>query len=655
MYQDDCRLKGVVNLVLRDKHGKVKQHKTIRNKVTDYGVAHMLQRMVDDSQDRAGGHQMPRMMSHMGIGIGAAARADTHTYNATNFDSLPIGTAADSGRATPTNLTATSRKRAVAASTHDRMLQDERGIRVQVMKDTTASSDYAILASQELEKVSGQNIHQLNDTNTKSKLIIKTTRVTGSESTPVINKLRVGLRLKAIGTGSTTDLSTNVNCKIESITQGTPTSDSTTIVFDGLIDSGLQPAASAGATATPVLVDFEYVDGKTLTTYTNTSPHPTFGNVDPMNYTGPTNGPFNEAGNSSSSNAQFKYNEAGLANLGVIRGQIGAFYEREVDTGTTLVGNVSPSSNVSDFGYARLDGTATAPVARFPFLGDEANKPQGQASTGSGNTIGTFATEFVQFGTAVDGIFFGNLVGSSLVEDKGSAPEGTPASEHDFGNTNGLGDLGGLIVSGTGVRQLASFVATANRIKFAAPGSSYQPNALKGGKKHGNRIVYVATFKENNPRPEADYDKFASSFPTLRNPTARIYPITEAGIFNKHKPDIGIFDVDSQSYSSVSDDGDATKAQGVDTRVGAAFVGNSNSNSNTEFIFGVTRDPKIVTFNEEKEVLTGAAEKVTVAAKGFTQGPITQSMLCRTTFDPVNKATSDTLQITWSVQLEDNS
>ena len=141
----------------------------------------------------------------------------------------------------------------------------------------------------------------------------------------------------------------------------------------------------------------------------------------------------------------------------------------------------------------------------------------------------------------------------------------------------------------------------------------------------------------------------------MRNPTARIYPITEAGIFNKHKPDIGIFDVEGQTYTGVSDDADATKAQNVDTRVGAAFVGNSNSNSSTEFIFGVTRDPKIVTFNEEKEVLTGAAEKVTVAAKGFTQGPITQSMLCRTTFDPVNKATSDTLQITWSVQLEDNS
>ena len=38
MYQDDCRIKGVVNLVLRDKDGKVKQHKTKRNKVTRQGV-----------------------------------------------------------------------------------------------------------------------------------------------------------------------------------------------------------------------------------------------------------------------------------------------------------------------------------------------------------------------------------------------------------------------------------------------------------------------------------------------------------------------------------------------------------------------------------------------------------------------------------------
>ena len=57
MYQDDCRLKGVVNLVLRDKDGKVKQHKTIRNKVTRAGIAHIIGRMIDDGQDRAGKHK----------------------------------------------------------------------------------------------------------------------------------------------------------------------------------------------------------------------------------------------------------------------------------------------------------------------------------------------------------------------------------------------------------------------------------------------------------------------------------------------------------------------------------------------------------------------------------------------------------------------
>ena len=83
MYKDDCRLKGVVNLVLRDKDGKVKQHKTIRNKVTDYGIAHMIGRMIDDNQDKAGAHIMPRMMSHMGIGGGAAGQDGTHTTTST--------------------------------------------------------------------------------------------------------------------------------------------------------------------------------------------------------------------------------------------------------------------------------------------------------------------------------------------------------------------------------------------------------------------------------------------------------------------------------------------------------------------------------------------------------------------------------------------
>ena len=53
------------------------------------------------------------------------------------------------------------------------------------------------------------------------------------------------------------------------------------------------------------------------------------------------------------------------------------------------------------------------------------------------------------------------------------------------------------------------------------------------------------------------------------------------------------------------------------------------------------------------DVLTQDGKTVTAAAYGFTRGPLTQTMLCRTTFDPVNKATADTLQITWSVQLQD--
>jgi hypothetical protein len=61
------------------------------------------------------------------------------------------------------------------------------------------------------------------------------------------------------------------------------------------------------------------------------------------------------------------------------------------------------------------------------------------------------------------------------------------------------------------------------------------------------------------------------------------------------------------------------------------------------------------TFGPVDGVLTAGAKSIQAAAYGFTQGPLTQTMLCRTTFDPVNKATADTLQITWSVQLQDNT
>ena len=129
MYQDDCRLKGVVNLVLRDKDGKVKQHKTIRNKVTRAGIAHIIGRMIDDGQDRAGEHKMPRMMSHMAVGIGAAARKKPNQYNAQDFDALPTNARGQTD--TTTGQTATSRKRAATPESYDRMLQDERGFRVQ--------------------------------------------------------------------------------------------------------------------------------------------------------------------------------------------------------------------------------------------------------------------------------------------------------------------------------------------------------------------------------------------------------------------------------------------------------------------------------------------------------------------------------------------
>ena len=111
MYQDDCRLKGVVNLVLRDKNGKVKQHKTVRNKVTRYGIAHIIGRMVDDSQDKDGGHQMPP--NDEPYGNRNRCCSSWRSYNAIMRPTTMILQL----KQAPTNLTATSRKRAVAAST----------------------------------------------------------------------------------------------------------------------------------------------------------------------------------------------------------------------------------------------------------------------------------------------------------------------------------------------------------------------------------------------------------------------------------------------------------------------------------------------------------------------------------------------------------
>ena len=64
------------------------------------------------------------MMSHMAVGIGAAARSDKDTYTAVDFDSLPTNKPGQTDAANAT--TVTSRKKAASPEIYDRMLQDER-------------------------------------------------------------------------------------------------------------------------------------------------------------------------------------------------------------------------------------------------------------------------------------------------------------------------------------------------------------------------------------------------------------------------------------------------------------------------------------------------------------------------------------------------
>ena len=668
MYQDDCRLKGVVNLVLRDKDGKVKQHKTIRNKVTRQGVAHIIGRMIDDSQDKHGNHQMPRMMSHMAIGIGAAARNNFNSYTAKDFNDLSTSGASYNAGVTGTALT--QRKRAADSSVHDRRLQDERGQRVQLMKDTTKSTDYATLQNVRLEQSGSTAIHQVS--NNKSIFIFET----GSDSGNSLEKLRVGLKISRIHTsamsgsgssrtGTATDNSGPI-LTIEKIESGSSTtspsitSSETKITLSATISpSNAQPAAGSG----DVYIDVDYVNAKTLTTYTNDNPHPTHSTTLESVLQGTTGGfglgPFNNRTTRQGS-TDSAFFEGGIGWLGINRGQIGAFYEREItynmnlkNTDSDGVANnpanrtFSPTT-LDEAGYAKLDGSAGSYVARFPFIGAAEDKPSGKAATFTGNTAGTDATddstrgtEFIQFGTAVDGIFQGELVGSSIVEDPSNTiPEGYPPTENDYGQ------IGALHVTNAGsLTQRAQYATGSTAALNYHTSASYAPNAIAGAKRNGDRVVYVATFKENNPRPEIDYDCFTAA-PTTgnlgrgREPINRIYPITEAGIFNKHIEDLGIFDVGNLTYTN---DQTATDIAHVDRR------GNTTTFTGTIPLSGASA----TSHGEVDGVLTTGGARVKASALGFTQGPITQSMLCRTTFDPVNKATADTLQITWSVQLQD--
>ena len=164
----------------------------------------------------------------------------------------------------------------------------------------------------------------------------------------------------------------------------------------------------------------------------------------------------------------------------------------------------------------------------------------------------------------------------------------------------------------------------------------------------------LATFNASKSAPGAppeiiflgSISSSATSVGTLIPPKNRIYPITEAGIFNKHKKDLGIFDVGNRTYTG--SDADITNIAHIDTRAG---LSKPSSGTTIQLAAGTVADD--TNHPEIEGVLTSGGANITASSHGFTQGPLTQTMLCRTTFDPVNKATADTLQITWSVQLQD--
>jgi len=654
MYIDDCRLKGVVNLVLRDENGKVKQHKTIRNKVTRDGIAHIIGRMIDDGQDRAGLHKMPRMMSHMAVGIGAAARSGRDKYTSDNFDSLLQTSAqlgiSDSG-GTVSDLV-TARKQAAIPKSYDKRLQDERGFRVQLMKDTTLASDYAPLQDLLLSQSGSIAMHSLNSAG-NSQLKFQA----GSGGSPsTVSKLRVGLRL--------TGLTAGVGISAPGGAQGgdvIPASDDVKISkiesLAGVTTVTLNTALTTqpGSSVDTIYLDVEYVNRIPLTSYTIGDPHPTHTAVrsvmEPPTGAPHPAGPFAAAAARGVSGADYYENGKGM--LGITRGQIGAFYERELEYNIILThteddglpinltsspsGDKSKPTTIDEAGFAVLDSG----VARFPFIGAEEDKPAGIATAGAAtiagtNTATTRGTEFVQFGTAVDGIFQGALVGSSIIANSSDGTvEGYGPDENNYAQIGGL-----TSTAAANEQPLASFTSS-NALTYAA-GTSYTPNAQAGSKKTGDRIVYVATFKENNPRPEVDYDVFDTAG-IHRAPLKRVYPITEAGIFNKHIPDLGIFDVGDRTYTGT--DANAAELANIDKRGSQAA---STSTLTYSVGSGTPTGPVDGT-------LTQDGKSITAASLGFTKGPVTQTMLCRTTFDPVNKATADTLQITWSVQLQDTT
>jgi hypothetical protein len=501
MLKDNASIKGIVNLVLRDEHGRVKQHKTIRNAVTRDGIAHIIGRMIDTGQDRNGTstnkHIMPRMMSHMAIGVGDGAV---------------------SGQANTSD--------AEVADTRQRFLQGEVGSRVQLMKDTSRTVDY-----QAFDNLLPFAVQTDNAAANYNSVTVGDTFFLMATSATTTGTLRVGMLVAAQDWFPTGTYIKQIDNQLNGVTK-VHLMDAPVAGADQAILGGPVPALAVGTVADrDITFSSSYVDViPSLDLGTNSHPYATVLSTP----TYPTNLVYSHTDYSTG-----------------LRGKLSGYY----DTVTT-------------------PGNALDNSKRAPFFGEANEKP---------------SADYNQFGTDLDGIFQGSRpAGSgSIVEDSGNAAEGYYPEENDYD-----------------ARDLTT-------LNYTQTGAA---NAIAGSKKIGNRIVFIGTFKENNPN--------ASN--TL---------VREAGIFNAITAHpiydtTGFTQVDANGVS-VTHPGQANTGWSM-----AAYLANYT-------IPGAAINK------------AGGGTVKSFAEGSPRAGKIEQTMLCRTQFDVVTKALLDTLQITWSVQLAD--
>lgn len=486
MQKDSAQIKGIVNLVLRDSAGRVKQHKTIRNMVTDYGLAHIVGRMIDPRQDITGNHQIPRMMSHMAIGTGDYA-----------------------------NATAT------ATAAYHRTLENEEGVRVQVKRDTSFNSEYQPFT---VEFPHDTNFTRAADGSPVIRVAQTTTNTDPSYLAKFIRAPGGGIGAPIMTVRDTNSTITRTGgVSTGTVTAGTVAFPDDTGIQSIAVETGGILAITLAGNVTVTGTGFADTSNPMVLTFTPIQSQ--FGRIDPDDGEHLTTVDFSGGGDENG----VTVTDLGGGTSAPIRGIVGGYYNKtDPNTGVTAA--------------------MTGPIP--PFFGDADDVPLEENNT----------DPFVQFGTSVDGVFQGTISGSSVILDSGTTPEGYPTTENDYGSV-------------------------------AAPSTTAPYTAVAGTKKTGTRVVFVATFKEDNPATWAGGSAEA--------------PIREAGIFNKNAADPGA--TNSFTYS-----------------------GGASAPTNTS---------------------TGGI--VTINAQGTTGVAITQTMLCRTTFSVVNKATDDTLQITWSVQLKD--